>query len=126
RVDPGQTWYARLRAVDGSGNWSGLSNPVSVLLPAVRFDLVVRNPARAPVQLQWWTSTVPQNAIATIRIHDLAGRLVWRGSVPSWSSGTTSWNGRDLAGRSLAPGVYFATLVAPGATVKRKFVLLSP
>jgi hypothetical protein len=125
-VHAGQTWYARLRAVDGSGNWSGLSNSVSVTLPAVRFDLVVRNPARAPVQLQWWTSSVPHDAITTVRIHDLAGRLVWRGTVPSWSSGTTSWNGKDLDGRALASGVYFANLVAPGASVQRKFVLLSP
>src|SRR5262249_2754631 len=124
RVDPGRTWYGRLRAVDGSGNWSDLSHPVSGTVPGVRLDLVVRNPARAPVELQWWTSSVPPDAIATLRIHDLAGRVVWRSTVPAWSSGTSSWNGKDLSGRSLAPGVYFANLVAPGGSVQRKFVVL--
>ena len=51
------------------------------------------------------------------RIHDLGGRLVARFSVGT--NGRVIWNGRDLDGRLVKPGVYFVSAEAGG---RRGFV----
>jgi flagellar hook assembly protein FlgD len=87
---------------------------------------VGRNPARAPVSIQWWTSLLASGVDVSIRIHDLSGRIVRSVPLPAGRSGTLAWNGEDQHGHAVPPGIYFVALVAPGASVHRKLVLLSP
>jgi hypothetical protein len=130
---PDTTVWVAIKAVDGAGNVSPISNVIEAhTLEAardtvpIRFDLVLaRNPARPPVRLSWWTSTVAGGS-PRIEVHDLNGRALRRVALPPASAGIFSWNGDDDDGRPLAPGVYFLTLTASGTSVHRKLVLLRP
>jgi hypothetical protein len=64
--------------------------------------------------------------LVRIRIFDPAGRLVRALSNRSESPGTRTvvWNGKDDTGRSVASGVYFCRLDAPGFSETRKLVML--
>jgi 1,4-alpha-glucan branching enzyme len=61
-----------------------------------------------------------------IRIYDLAGRLVRTLASGSQAAGihTTSWDGRDSEGASVASGVYFAKLAAAGVVDTQRLVLV--
>jgi hypothetical protein len=62
----------------------------------------------------------------SLRIYDAAGHLVSvlvDGKRDAMQH-TATWNGRDLRGRSVASGVYFYRLTAPGFEKTRKMVLL--
>lgn len=61
-----------------------------------------------------------------IAVYDVAGRLVrrlWRGSIGQTEAGVV-WDGTDGDGRSVASGVYFCRLRAPGVDLRRKMVLV--
>ncbi|MCD5383759.1 T9SS type A sorting domain-containing protein [candidate division WOR-3 bacterium] len=65
----------------------------------------------------------------TIRIYDLAGRPVWEASPDADGQGqetfpTVTWDGRDLQGRPVPSGIYFARLKAGNYRETRKIVLL--
>ena len=64
------------------------------------------------------------DASARVRIYDLRGALVSELADPG-SAGIrqVSWNGRDLGGRSVVPGVYFYRLEGITQTPFRKAVL---
>ncbi len=52
---------------------------------------------------------LPQAAVASFTVYDAAGRrvaMVGRGNYAA-GTGDLVWNGRDLSGRPVAPGVYF-------------------
>jgi hypothetical protein len=81
-------------------------------LPGRKFRLLVPqpNPFQRTVQLSY---EVPAAAAIALKVYDRAGRLV---AVPV--SGAVQpgcyrlkWNARDIAGRPLAPGIYFARLL---------------
>jgi len=59
---------------------------------------------------------------ATIRIHDLAGRLVRELVVDR--TGAAVWDCRDTVGRRAACGVYFARALGPGRVVGARIVLI--
>ena len=52
----------------------------------------------------------------TLRIYDVSGRLIRTLVDEPQTAGekTVTWNGRDTQGRSVASGVYFYRLQAPG------------
>jgi flagellar hook assembly protein FlgD len=62
----------------------------------------------------------------TIRIFDVGGRLVRTLLDDPQSAGQkiVTWNGRDDGGQSVASGVYFYRMTAPGYERTRKMVLL--
>ena len=68
---------------------------------------------------------LPAGADVSVRIYDVAGRLVreqtLRGQQAGWQR--LRFDGRDGAGRTLASGVYFCRVEAAGATVTRKMVI---
>jgi hypothetical protein len=79
------------------------------------------NPLRAPSTI---TYRLPETARVTLRVYDPSGRLVCafdEGRRPAGSH-TLDWDGRDVAGRELANGVYFARLVAGDNVALHKFV----
>lgn len=70
---------------------------------------------------------VPVEADVTVRVYDVAGRLVKelaRGEPHGAGPHATTWRGRDAAGRHVSPGVYFLRLQAGEHAVERKIALL--
>jgi hypothetical protein len=80
------------------------------------------NPSRGATEFR-----VSHTGAAAVRltILDIAGREQARLQNTAFGGGPVrlAWDGRDAAGRALAPGVYLARLEGSGATVQRKVVL---
>jgi subtilisin family serine protease len=53
---------------------------------------------------------LPRDGAAAVRVFDVAGREVWHRDLEPGSAGPRRvvWDGRDMSGRGLASGVYFA------------------
>ncbi|MCX5752329.1 MAG: hypothetical protein NTW97_01650, partial [Candidatus Krumholzibacteria bacterium] len=70
--------------------------------------------------------SVPEACAASIRIYDVAGRCVRNLLSGPVSRGTraVAWDGTDGAGRTLAPGVYFALARAGKLRIERKLLLI--
>jgi len=89
--------------------WS--ANPTSVSESEGRIgSLSIRpypNPARNGVSIQFSRSL---SARGDLRVYNIAGQLIQ--SLPlRVSSGTVVWDGRDSAGNTVTPGVYFLHLI---------------
>jgi hypothetical protein len=69
---------------------------------------------------------IPDGGRLTVRIYDVAGRLVRTVEDRTLPAGEyeLSWDGRDGGGSRVANGVYFVRLTAPGGSLTRKTVLL--
>ena len=57
---------------------------------------------------------LPTAASASLRVLDLAGRVVWEARTPRLQAGyhQITWDGRDGTGRRAPPGLYFYKVVA--------------
>jgi hypothetical protein len=69
---------------------------------------------------------VPSSGFVRLRIFDPSGRLVRTLASHNESPGAkiVEWNGKDENGETVASGVYFCRLDAPGFTETRKMVIL--
>lgn len=69
---------------------------------------------------------LPQDAFATLAVHDMSGRRVAVLHSGPLAAGwhAESWDGRDAAGRALAAGTYVARLDAGGARAVRRLTLV--
>ena len=68
------------------------------------------NPFNPSTTIAW---EIPRTAPVTLKIHDMAGRLVrtlLSGATHEAGRQSTVWNGRDDGGRSVAAGVYLYSL----------------
>lgn len=77
------------------------------------------NPVRAGTRLEY---ALPTAAHATLRIHDVQGRVVRElvnGPLAA-GRGAVAWDGRDAYARPVAAGVYWARLVTPDGVVSGK------
>lgn len=111
-------WY-EVSAVDQSGNESPRSGSfaVSIVAVATGWDLEVGYPnpssTQAPVTIP---VTVPQSGAgsAVLDILDSGGHRVRRLDLAGLGAGsqTIIWDGNNAAGRTVAPGVYRAWLIA--------------
>ncbi len=68
----------------------------------------------------------PPGGVVTLRIYDVAGRLVrtLADGVHSSGSMTVVWDGRNERGEQVASGLYFYRMVAQGFSQTRKTVLI--
>lgn len=90
-------------------------NPTSSVGPSPRARLSIvasPNPFRDVTRLHVLGRRIETSAEASLRIHDVAGRLV---RVLDGTSGSVEWNGTDARGKRLAPGVYFVQVGARDA-----------
>ena len=90
---------------------------------ASRITLDARpSPFAAWTTLRYSVSTASD---VSLLIHDAAGNLVRKLVAGRQAPGSYSvvWDGRDAAGQTLSPGVYFCTLMADGQTEQRKIVV---
>lgn len=110
-------WY-RVAAIDLSGNESvpGAAVSVSLAAASVVIQPVYPNPSplSSPVHIPLLVSTRP--AHARIDVLDSGGRRVRSIALGSPALGSTEvlWDGRNDAGRPVAPGVYSGFLVGDG------------
>ncbi len=91
------------------------------------FDLapVWPNPSRGAASVRF---VAPRAANVALAVYDLAGRrvrtLVSPSSPTAVGEHVVAWDGRDDAGRSAAPGVYFARLALGPAARAQRFALV--
>lgn len=89
----------------------------------LNLELISANPGtRGAVAL----ATVPQRVLATVRVFDVAGRLVrelWRGPIEPGER-TLIWDGNDEDGQPVASGVYFMELQTELGRARRKLVVV--
>jgi photosystem II stability/assembly factor-like uncharacterized protein len=91
--------------------------------PGIELAAPAPNPGGGPVRLAF---TLPRAGEARLTLHDVAGRAVaelWSGTAAAGSHEVT-WSGRDVAGRPVPAGVYFARLEAGGEVRTAKILRL--
>jgi hypothetical protein len=123
--------YYKVTALDFVGNESdaasaGTMTAVSGPVIPQTFGLYpnVPNPFNSTTSIRYDVPT--GGGVVTLRIYDVSGRLVRTlvdGPQPAGQK-TATWNGRDNQGRSVASGVYFYRLQAPGYEKTLKMVLV--
>ena len=82
------------------------------------------NPSSGNVSFSWTQPIELAGRPARLTVHDLAGRVVR--SLDSGASAAAirqlTWDGRDTAGREVAPGLYIARLVVGDQVLQRPLV----
>ena len=80
-------------------------------------------PATGPLRLAW---VQPARGQVTLRIHDVAGRIVRTVAAGSLPAGEHEviWDAKDGAGLHVASGVYFARFEYEDRVLVRKLVVL--
>ncbi len=120
--DGNQEIYYREYIDPANGTGGGAPDPPPS--PNVGFVLTSSpNPFGASTNVE---ISVPDACAASVRIYDVTGRCVRNllsGSVPRGVH-SVAWDGKDGAGRSLAPGVYFAVARAGKTRLERKILLI--
>lgn len=81
------------------------------------------NPTRAGMAFAF---SLPSNGIVQIKVYDSSGRRVRTLLSAEMSAGSYSarWDGRDQAGRPVAPGIYFYELRTDGERLSRRVSLM--
>ncbi len=88
------------------------------------FDLAAQpNPFRSSTTIRFSTT---ETAPVELKLYDVRGRLVRELSSGILTGGahTETWDGRDSAGRPVAPGVYFTRLNTTGSTETKRITLV--
>jgi hypothetical protein len=93
--------------------------------PSLRIDAVKPNPGRGPITIQ---CAVPPGRSATLRVHDVGGRLVRTFVLDAPASGIQEvhWDGLDEWGGRCGQGIYFIQLRAGGARSSARLILGAP
>ncbi len=118
----GGLWYLQgtdLRRISNLGTVA-VGDEAAAVVP-LTLDLgVAPNPSAGLLHL---TLRLGRDSAVDLAIHDVRGRVVRRieaGTPLSAGAHRLAWDGRDSAGRSVAPGVYFVSLAAGGETATRR------
>ena len=125
-------YYYRAQFSDTHGNLSEFSNEESPDPTSVGGGVSLAlsllpnhpNPFNPQTTIKY---ELPEPTPVTLRIFDLAGRLVdvlVEGETMSAGSHTATWTGRDSNGRSLPSGTYFYRLEADGFVETRRMTLI--
>jgi len=123
-------YFFALRTRDDAGNWSAMSNVVTIATPRARPHpprpegptLVARSdPGKLPVLFEWSAAAAAERAI---ELFDLGGRKLRKFELGEGESGELPWDGRDGSGRRLAAGLYFARLTSGSLRAQARVVLI--
>jgi len=92
--------------------------------PTFALALAGRNPFRGMTRIGF---TLPSSGRTTLKLYDLAGRLVRTLQDGPLAAGphTRVWDRRSDLGALMAPGVYFSRLESNGRALSRKVVMLN-
>ena len=76
------------------------------------------------MSLAWTVPAELESAPARLTLHDLGGRTVrtWPPSAGLTAARRVSWDGRDDAGRPLAPGLHVARLAIGERVLVRRLI----
>ncbi len=121
--------YYYLTATDFSGNRGPEASITSTAVPEAlpnRYALWsnVPNPFNPQTTISY---QLPEGAIVSLRIYDVAGCLVEdlvANENQSAGTYTTTWTGRDKQGRAMPSGTYFYRLQAGGYTETKQMMLI--
>jgi hypothetical protein len=124
--------YYHVTATDFGGNEGAASslfnvcasvNPVPTAPTAFALRSCVPNPFALTTSIHF---NVPRQARLSVKVYDAAGRLVESVTDGTFEPGRHSveWTGRDAAGKSVGPGIYFVRMEAGGFSATRKLILL--
>lgn len=124
-ASPGETAVATGNSLDGGNNthwiftFTGIGGDTPLLPLSVR---AVPNPFNPHTMIHY---SVPRAGPVTIRIYDVAGRLVRSvlSEVREAGAYAVPWDGRDNSGGRVSSGVYFCSVESGGKAVA-KLVLL--
>jgi subtilisin family serine protease len=129
----GTRYYFALRTRDDAGNWSAVSNVVTVMPPGrlrpprreggAPAIVVKIEPGRLPVALEWSAAEVV-GAPRTIEVYDVSGRRLRSMALGAGASGVLAWDGRDGGGHRLPAGLYFARLTSGSLRAQARVVLI--
>ncbi|MCA9753173.1 MAG: hypothetical protein KC591_13345 [Gemmatimonadetes bacterium] len=132
-VVPGTSSFYYLRVRDSidrmfwaSPVWVDFVQPTDVPTVAATVPVdwtlsVSPNPARDATSIR--LVGLPTDTPATVRIHDVSGRLV-RSLAPAAGSGPVTWDGRDASGHETAAGVYWVVAQSGGRMQHKRLVRL--
>ena len=131
-LPPAKRFWFALKAFDGSGNVSPLSNVVLTQTGVggpldSRAGIAVaplRNPSRVPVQIYWQSAPDAIGQRQVIHIFDLTGRKVRTLELGQGVGGVVTWDGRDDDGNRLRTALYIARLESGSRHVQRKMVVI--
>ena len=92
-------------------------------IPAMPVLEVAPNPVGSRMAISY---SVPTRCRVELNIYDVRGRLVKKIFSGKRAPGTysTTWDGRNLEGRSVAEGIYFMRLTAGRNRISKKVVKL--
>jgi len=126
-VEPLHTYYYRLASIDGEGT-EVLMAELSVETPmwgnlVTELAVAGTNPFSRSAALRL---VLVANGAVRAAIHDVSGRRVQVLADRTFAAGVheLAWDGRDEQGRTVAPGVYLASVEAGGTTHSRRLVVL--
>jgi hypothetical protein len=107
-------------SVEATAN-SGVDGPS---VPRFTFAAPSPNPSSGVVFFHWSVPAELADSPAKLTLHDLAGRVVRTLESPAGatSARTATWDGRDVSGGKLAPGLYVARLVVGGQALERPLI----
>ena len=130
-VPRGAALSIALKAVDGSGNASVISNVVTATTNGGPLEGKVgvalapaRNPGRPPLSLYWQADAAGAAGAQRIRIFDLGGRVQRNIDLGSGNSGIVVWDGRNDDGERVPAGLYFVRLESGGHHANARVTLL--
>ena len=122
-------WWYQVTALDQAGNESAASTPVGAGLPGTSTIVMAPpypNPSRRADAVQIPLVVGMSGAGVRIEIRDAAGQCVRRLDLGSIGAGNqeVTWDGKNDAGRLVAPGIYTAILTGHGLTGLARLVRL--
>ena len=130
-ISDGWQYQYVVTALDGSGNESLAAAPT--VLTGIMGDSAplkfalhqsVPNPFNPTTTISY--SVPAGGGLVTIRVFDVAGRLVrtlMNGQAPPGTN-TVTWDGRNDNGENVATGIFFCRMQAPGFEQTMKMTLL--
>ena len=119
-------WYTILCALDivGLGTPSAAGGEATAALPPLRLHEAVPNPFNPATKLSF---TLADPSRATLRVHDLAGRVVrtlLADVALEAGRHEAAWDGTDDRGRPVAAGVYLCRVQAGGSAATQAVSLV--
>ncbi len=126
------TYFMAIKAADGAGNWSKLSNlwirqvmtvGVDPAALSLSFSPPRPNPARASAR---WVYSMPQPARVQVDVFDAQGRRVrtLADGERAAGQGELSWDLRDAGGSPVGAGIYFVTARLGSAAWTSRLVVI--
>lgn len=131
-LEANRRYYFALRTSDESGNWSPMSNVVSMRAPdplthpqrfAIAMSAPHPSPARDHVQFEM---TLPREGLVHVKVIDAGGRVVKTLAYGHYPAGVSvrRWELADERGVRLRPGQYWLLGVLGETTVTRPLTVV--